>query len=103
MAELFTELWRWVFRIPESWYGIAPNALRATGKAFEFHSKALPQPSAHDCYNDLRLSPLVNINFSLHFGMKHYHVPYHKTVNVDSLQLRSVQFSSVQFSSVQFS
>ena len=31
----------------------APNALRATGKAF--HSKALPQPSAHD----LRLSPLV--------------------------------------------
>ena len=31
----------------------APNALRATGKAF--HSKALPQPSAHD----LRLSHLV--------------------------------------------
>ena len=51
MAELFIELWRWVFQR-------APNALRATGKAF--HSKALPQPSAHDLRlsTATRLSPL---------------------------------------------
>ena len=47
MAELFIELG--VGSVQR-----APNALRATGKAF--HSKALPQPSAHD----LRLSPCVH-------------------------------------------
>ena len=49
MAELFTSSGVGSFQR-------APNAVRATGKAF--HSKALPQPSA----NDLRLSPATRLS-----------------------------------------
>ena len=42
MAELFIELWRWVFQR-------APNALRATGV-----------PTAKLCHNQVRLAPLTH-------------------------------------------